>query len=74
MSNVPSAYAYLRILADSLPLEEISELLGVRPTESWQKGDPAIYVREKRNSAWCLHSPLPKTNTCLSNAQYIRQQ
>jgi hypothetical protein len=62
---VPHAYAYLRIWGEDLPLEEISKLLDIEPTESWRKGDPGIYVKARKDSAWCLHSPLPRTNTCL---------
>lgn len=62
---MPHAYAYLYIGGDDLPLEEISRILGINPTESWKKGDPGVYVKERRDCGWCLHSPLPRSNSCL---------
>ncbi len=62
---MPSAYAYFRVSADELPLDEISKLLESEPTESWRKGDPGQYTRSHASSGWCLHSPLPRTETDL---------
>jgi hypothetical protein len=56
------AYAYFGIKADMLPLEEITAVLGLQPTESWRKGDVGQYVKQRPDSGWCLHSPLPRTN------------
>jgi hypothetical protein len=55
------AYAYLRVAGDALPLDEITEQMGVAPTESWRKGDAGRYASH-RDSGWCLHSPLPREN------------
>lgn len=62
---MPHAYAYLRIWGEDLPLEDISKLLAIEPTESWRKGDAGNYAKARKDSVWCLHSPLPRTNTCL---------
>lgn len=51
--------------ADNLPLADITQALGVNPTESWSKGDPGLYNRSRPDSGWCLYSPLPQTNTNL---------
>lgn len=55
-------YAYFRVAAENLPLSEITQSLGVEPTESWKKGDSSKYNPSRPDSGWCLHSPLPKTN------------
>ena len=62
---MPRAYAYFRVAAESLPHAEITQLLGIEPTESWSKGDPGLYNPSRPDSGWCLHSPLPQTNTNL---------
>jgi hypothetical protein len=62
---VPKAYAYFRIAAENLPLADITQALGIEPTESWGKGDPGTYNPSRPDSGWCLHSPLPQTNTNL---------
>jgi hypothetical protein len=62
---VPKAYAYFRVAAENLPLAEITDALGVNPTESWSKGDPGLYNPSRPDSGWCLHGPLPQTNTNL---------
>ncbi len=62
---MPKAYAYFRVAAESLPLAEITQSLGVNPTESWSKGESGQYNPSRPDSGWCLHSPLPKTNTNL---------
>ena len=59
------AYAYFRIVGEELPINEITELLGVNPTESWNKGEPGEYNSCRPDSAWCLHSPLPQSNANL---------
>jgi hypothetical protein len=62
---MPSAYAYFRVAAEHLPLEEISQMLGLEPTESWKKGDPGKYNPSRPDSGWCFHSPLPRSETNL---------
>ena len=62
---MPKAYAYFRVAAENLPLAEITKALGVNPTESWSKGDSGLYNPYRPDSGWCLHSPLPQTNTNL---------
>ena len=63
--ETPSAYAYFRVVAETLPLEEITQAMGIVPTDSWQKGDPGQYVASRPDSGWCLYSALPRTNTDL---------
>jgi hypothetical protein len=63
---MPSAYAYFRVSAPDLPLAEITTMLGVEPTESWIRGDPGKYNPSRPDSGWCLHSPLPRSETNLS--------
>jgi len=60
-----SAYAYFCIRATDLPLEEISELMGVTPSESWRRGDAGRWNPSRPDSGWCLHSPLPRTELSL---------
>lgn len=60
---VASAYAYFKVTALDLPLSEITQLMGVEPTKSWQRGQPGEYNPSRPDSGWCLHSSLPKTNT-----------
>ena len=62
---MPHAYAYFRIRADELPLDEISTQLGLQPTESWNRGEVGKYVPICKDSGWCLHSPLPPSTTDL---------
>jgi hypothetical protein len=62
---MPHGYAYYRIKADDLPLEKISQLLNLSPSECWRKGDPGRYVPARKDSGWCFHSPLPRDNTNL---------
>jgi len=61
-SDSEEAYAYFRVEADVLPLEEITEAFGLQPTEWWRKGDVGQYAKQRPDSGWCLHSPLPRTN------------
>ena len=65
MSAVPRAYAYFRVIGETLPFDQITEAMGVDPTEAWNKGDRGTYVQSRPNSGWCLHSPLPQSNTNL---------
>lgn len=62
LSSPESAYAYFRVAAEELPLEEISTSLGMHPSESWRKGDPGQYNPSRPDSGWCLYSPLPRSN------------
>jgi len=62
LGDMESAYAYFRVAGEALPLEEISSSLGMRPTESWRKGDPGQYNPSRPDSGWCLYSPLPRSN------------
>lgn len=62
---MPKAYAYFRVSAGNLPIEEITHLLGITPTEAWKKGDSGRYNPSRPDSGWCLHSPLPRSTTDL---------
>jgi hypothetical protein len=62
---MPSAYAYFRVAAPELPLAEITSTLGIEPTESWKRGDPGKYNPSRPDSGWCLHSPLPRSESNL---------
>lgn len=63
---MPHGYAYYRIKEEELPLEEISRVLGLAPSECWRKGEPGRYVSARKDSGWCFHSPLPRSNTNLA--------
>jgi hypothetical protein len=58
---MPSAYAYFRIAAADLPIEEISAALNLKPTQTWLRGDAGKYNPSRPDSGWCYHSPLPRT-------------
>ena len=60
-----SAYAYFRVIANDLPLDEITLRMGTTPTDAWHKGDPGEYNRSRPNAGWCLHSPLPRSELSL---------
>lgn len=62
---MPTAYAYLRITSENLPLAAITALLEIQPTDCWEHGSPGKYNKRREFSAWCLASPLPKTITDL---------
>jgi hypothetical protein len=44
------------------PKEKITELMGVEPTKSWNKGDVGEYVKKMPISGWQLYSPLGRGN------------
>jgi hypothetical protein len=60
------AYAYFRIVADDLPLDDITRRMGVAPTESWHRGSPGRFTRSRPHSGWCLRSRIPESNVVLS--------
>lgn len=62
---MPSAYAYFRVAAPDLPLAEITAALSIEPTESWSRGEPGKYNPSRPDSGWCLHSPLPRSESNL---------
>lgn len=62
---MPSAYVYFRVAGNDLPLADITSMLGIDPTDSWNRGDPSKYNPSRPDSGWCLHSPLARSNTNL---------
>jgi hypothetical protein len=56
------AYAYFRVVAEELPLEDITAMVGRTPTRSWRKGEPGERNPSRPDSGWCLHGPLPISN------------
>ena len=61
MTEPNDQYAYFSITGDFDPTE-ISRIVGVAPTESWQKGDVNPRTQfERKFSRWSLHSRLAKT-------------
>ena len=60
------AYAYFRVIADDLPLDDITRRMGIAPTESWHRGAPGRFIRPLPHSGWCLRSRIPESNVTLS--------
>ncbi len=60
MTEEYETYAYFRVLGFEGPYSEITDLLGLEPTEAWKKGDRDNYLQSKKESVWEYHSPLPK--------------
>ncbi len=61
MTENNEQYAYFTVTGNFDP-SEISELVGMSPTESWRKGDinPRIQI-ERKFSRWSLYSRLERT-------------
>ena len=56
------AYAYLRLVDFPCTVQEMTQRIGLQPTEAWHAGDPAPTPRPPRKfSAWHLRSRLPKS-------------
>ena len=56
------AYAYLRLVDFPCTVKEMTQRIGLQPTEAWHAGDPAPTPRPPRKfSAWHLRSRLPKS-------------
>jgi len=55
-------YAYYWIGQFNCKHEEISQFLGLEPTEIKIKGEPSKYIPNRivKENSWILHSPLPK--------------
>ena len=49
------------------PKEKITELMGVEPTKSWNKGDVGVYVKKMPILGWQLYSPLGRGNYRLND-------
>ena len=60
MTESRKTYAYFWVAGDVLPHDEISLLLGLKPTKYWNKGDPGKYIQEQKLARWVYESPLPK--------------
>ena len=58
-------YAYLWVREFDPPHSQISDLLGLEPTEAFVEGDPWIKDRKRPFSSWHLKSPLPRTEIFL---------
>ena len=54
------AYAYLRLIDFPCTIQEMTQRIGLQPTQAWLAGDPAPSPRPPRKfSAWHLRSRLP---------------
>lgn len=51
----------LKIISDALTPEQVSEIVGLKPTKSWRIGDRRgpTTIKEK-NNGWLLESDLPR--------------
>ena len=54
-------YAYFFVREFEGDAEQVSELLQISPTLTWQKNEPHAPGRLRAFSNWELHSPLPRT-------------
>ncbi|WP_404667355.1 DUF4279 domain-containing protein [Roseateles asaccharophilus] len=54
--RMPSAYVYFRVAGNDLPLADITSMLGIDPTDSWNRGDPSKYNPSRPDSGWCLRA------------------
>jgi hypothetical protein len=71
---VEQVYAYLWIADFDCDFSEITRLMGLEPTEAWNKGDVVVWKREGvvkerawKFSSWALYSPLPRNNLLLDH-------
>ncbi|MBI5773395.1 MAG: DUF4279 domain-containing protein [Verrucomicrobia bacterium] len=54
------AYAYLRIVEFPCTVAELTQRIGLQPTEAWHAGDAALLPRPPRKfNVWHLRSRLP---------------
>jgi hypothetical protein len=61
MTKDNECYAYFTLAGEFDP-KEITERLGIEPTDSWKKGDTNEKTRlERKFSRWSLYSQLPRT-------------
>ena len=57
------AYAYLRLVDFPGTVQEMTQRIGLQPTEAWHAGDPAPSPHPPHKfSAWHLRSRLPKSD------------
>lgn len=54
-------YAYFFVHGFDCPVQQISELLQLKPSSTWLKSEAGIAGRRRQFSNWELHSPLPRT-------------
>ena len=54
-------YAYFFVREFDGDPEQISDLLGLVPTRTWQRGELGVGGRQREFNNWELHSPLPRT-------------
>ena len=54
MNNKCSSYVYFAFKGDDFVPSDITERLGIEPTESWQTGDKGKYKKELTFSYWKL--------------------
>lgn len=64
MNEESETYAYFWVRGFEQP-SEISERLGLLPSNAWQKGEPGKYGQKMNNSGWEFRSPLPKDEVFL---------
>jgi hypothetical protein len=59
--------AYFWVRGFEPPYSRISEVIGLEPTEAWDKGDKGKYVLCHQESHWQFCSPLPNTEIFLDS-------
>ena len=75
MPEPNECFAYFTIVGDDLNPEEITEALGITPTDSWKKGDLNPRNRYKRKfGRWSLYSRLVRSEELESHIADVLTQ
>src|SRR5687768_8488763 len=56
-----NTYAYFFVRGFDCPIQQISDLLQIAPSEAWLKNQEGMGGRPRKFSNWELHSPLLRT-------------
>lgn len=54
--NIPYSYVYFAFKGDAFDPDEISKLLEIQPSDSWEKGDKGKYTAKQQYACWKLQS------------------
>lgn len=82
-ATVRTEVTYLRVMLElshpSLEPEEVTEALGVRPSESWRKGETAVVLGGRRqltrpSGIWRLTCPVDATDMALMDRMVVQMR
>jgi hypothetical protein len=51
-----NSYAYFAFKGDNFDPNEVTNLLGIEPTDSWRQGESGKYIQRQKYSSWQLTS------------------